>query len=395
MTDPGSSDSIVEPRVADRSASEQMNKSSVVDIWRSSSFLFQITAPLQIHILSPTRFFSCGATLIEHGCVNVEEIRRHRVSDALQDSSFLSAAPAKSTSSHSETLCLCVPFSLHDTPDKSQLLSQVKDQLMMSFSFRKLLHQIKDYSCHFTSGGALEHLEENSQTPLRKLSVLCPLQLSPTVNMPRDAAIIIEDDRPTLLLSRLSDQSSSSSHGDVTGFEAEPLEPWNKGVELQDESDASPPDSAHSGSKSKSMDLGNSSQDVGPALGLKKSSSLESLQTAMVEVLLNGDIPLHRPLPRMRGRGCNESFRAAMDRSYERPRASRAGAEEEDEGMETYKSDLSAAVPQVNRQPLTDNDSLFLFIYIKSEFGIARGRMCQCEIPSRENESGCVCLLLF
>lgn len=73
---------------------------------------------------------------------------------------------------------------------------------------------------------------------------------------------------------------------------------------------------------------------MGPSLGLKKSSSLESLQTAVAEVTLNGDLPFHRPRPRIiRGRGCNESFRAAIDKSYDRP----AAMEEDDEGMETCK----------------------------------------------------------
>ncbi|MBN3298883.1 partitioning defective 3 homolog B [Amia ocellicauda] len=59
--------------------------------------------------------------------------------------------------------------------------------------------------------------------------------------------------------------------------------------------------------------------DLGPTLGLKKSSSLESLQTAMSEVKKN-ELPFHRPRPHMvRGRGCNESFRAAIDKSYDGP----------------------------------------------------------------------------
>lgn len=79
---------------------------------------------------------------------------------------------------------------------------------------------------------------------------------------------------------------------------------------------------------------GSSTRDVGPSLGLKKSSSLESLQTAVAEVTLNGDLPFHRPRPRIiRGRGCNESFRAAIDKSYDRAPA----MDEDDEGMETRK----------------------------------------------------------
>ncbi|XP_059962385.1 partitioning defective 3 homolog B isoform X3 [Mesoplodon densirostris] len=61
------------------------------------------------------------------------------------------------------------------------------------------------------------------------------------------------------------------------------------------------------------------SKDFGPTLGLKKSSSLESLQTAVAEVRKN-ELPFHRPRAHVvRGRGCNESFRAAIDKSYDGP----------------------------------------------------------------------------
>lgn len=61
--------------------------------------------------------------------------------------------------------------------------------------------------------------------------------------------------------------------------------------------------------------------ELGPTLGLKKSSSLESLQTAMSEVNRQNEfLPFHRPRQNMvRGRGCNESFRAAIDKSYDGP----------------------------------------------------------------------------
>lgn len=69
-----------------------------------------------------------------------------------------------------------------------------------------------------------------------------------------------------------------------------------------------------------------SSKDFGPTLGLKKSSSLESLQTAVAEVRKN-ELSFHRPRPHVvRGRGCNESFRAAIDKSYD-------GPEDTEEGM--------------------------------------------------------------
>ncbi|XP_049632360.1 partitioning defective 3 homolog isoform X3 [Suncus etruscus] len=205
-------------------------------------------------------------------------------------------------------------------------------------------------------------------------------QLSPTVNMPQDDTVIIEDDRLPVLPPHLSDQSSSSSHDDV-GFvttdgtwakatitdsadcslspDVDPVLAFQRegfGRQSMSEkrtkqfSDASQLDFVKT-RKSKSMDLGiadetklntvddqkagSPSRDVGPSLGLKKSSSLESLQTAVAEVTLNGDIPFHRPRPRIiRGRGCNESFRAAIDKSYDKP-----VVDDDDEGMETLEED--------------------------------------------------------
>ncbi|XP_078795348.1 partitioning defective 3 homolog B isoform X3 [Oryzias latipes] len=71
--------------------------------------------------------------------------------------------------------------------------------------------------------------------------------------------------------------------------------------------------------------------ELGPTLGLKKSSSLESLQTAILEVNRKNELlPFHRPRPNMvRGRGCNESFRAAIDKSYDGP-----AEDDEDEGSD-------------------------------------------------------------
>ncbi|KAK1794892.1 hypothetical protein P4O66_010092, partial [Electrophorus voltai] len=232
-------------------------------------------------------------------------------------------------------------------------------------------------------------------------------QLSPTVNMPQDDTVIIEDDGPPILPARLSDRSSSSSHDDI-GFVAEVPISWSTDLQNQDECSVSP-DADTDGAfqregfgrqsmsekrtkqygdatqldiiktrKSKSMDLvadefnltprpnrteGNTTQDVGPSLGLTKSSSLESLQTAVAEVTLNGDVPFHRPRPRIiRGRGCNESFRAAIDKSYERPGASLPGEEEEedeeeeDEGMETLEEDTEESSRSGRDSVSTAND---------------------------------------
>uniref|UniRef100_A0A3Q1I9A8 PDZ domain-containing protein n=1 Tax=Anabas testudineus TaxID=64144 RepID=A0A3Q1I9A8_ANATE len=216
--------------------------------------------------------------------------------------------------------------------------------------------------------GGLEGLDDNLMPRQGMMPrTIGNYQLSPTVNMPQDDTVIIEDDRPPLLPPHLSDQSSSSSHDDI-GFTAdmtpvlshlssstlspdENLAFQREGFGRQSMSEKRTKQFADAAQleiiktrKSKSMDLGttlktftgSSTKDVGPSLGLKKSSSLESLQTAVAEVTLNGDLPFHRPRPRIiRGRGCNESFRAAIDKSYDRP----AATEEDDEGMETLEED--------------------------------------------------------
>ncbi|XP_071416029.1 partitioning defective 3 homolog isoform X13 [Pithys albifrons albifrons] len=229
--------------------------------------------------------------------------------------------------------------------------------------------------------GGIEGLSESPTKNVTLSRIMGKYQLSPTVNMPQDDTVIIEDDRLSVLPPHLSDQSSSSSHDDV-GFGTVDAGGWAKaainestdctlspdvdpvlafqregfGRQSMSEkrtkqfSDASQLEFVKT-RKSKSMDLGiadetklstmddqktgSPTRDVGPSLGLKKSSSLESLQTAVAEVTLNGDIPFHRPRPRIiRGRGCNESFRAAIDKSYDKP-----VADDDDEGMETLEED--------------------------------------------------------
>ncbi|KAM6900623.1 partitioning defective 3 homolog [Xenentodon cancila] len=194
-------------------------------------------------------------------------------------------------------------------------------------------------------------------------------QLSPTVNMPQDDIVMIEDDRPPVLPAHLSDQSSSSSHDDM-GFVGEDRAPWIHELPSQNECSLSPDADADISfqregfgrqsmsekrtkqyenaaqleiiktRKSKSMDLGSADQEVGPTLGLKKSSSLESLQTAAVEAALNNEIKVHRIRSHIvRGRGCNESFRAAIDKSYEKP-SIRA---KEDNSTETLDEDTEGS----------------------------------------------------
>ncbi|MBN3319757.1 PAR3L protein, partial [Atractosteus spatula] len=89
--------------------------------------------------------------------------------------------------------------------------------------------------------------------------------------------------------------------------------------------------------------------DLGPTLGLKKSSSLESLQTAMSEVKKN-ELPFHRPRPHMvRGRGCNESFRAAIDKSYDGP------PEADDDELSDQSSGRDTPASGSSRQGNPDN----------------------------------------
>uniref|UniRef100_A0A8C6SIE5 Par-3 family cell polarity regulator n=1 Tax=Neogobius melanostomus TaxID=47308 RepID=A0A8C6SIE5_9GOBI len=189
------------------------------------------------------------------------------------------------------------------------------------------------------------------------LSVAANYQLSPTVNMPQDDIVMIEDDRPPLIPPHLSDQSSSSSHDDM-GFIGESAGGWIHDIPDQTECTLSPDAEADvtflregfgrqsmsekrtkqfenanqldivRSRKSKSMDLGtslhgkwsSSGPQVGPSLGLKKSASLESLQTAMAEVT---------------------SFRAAIDKSYERPGA--IASTEEDTSMDTLDEDTEGS----------------------------------------------------
>ncbi|XP_075036292.1 partitioning defective 3 homolog B isoform X2 [Mixophyes fleayi] len=86
-------------------------------------------------------------------------------------------------------------------------------------------------------------------------------------------------------------------------------------------------------------------KDLGPRLGLRMSSSLESLQTAVAEVKKN-ELPFYRPRPHMvRGRGCNESFRAAIDKSYDAP-------DTEEDGLSDVSSHSGRETPNSESTPL-------------------------------------------
>ncbi|XP_039334546.1 partitioning defective 3 homolog isoform X16 [Saimiri boliviensis] len=216
--------------------------------------------------------------------------------------------------------------------------------------------------------GGIEGLDESPSRNAALSRIMGKYQLSPTVNMPQDDTVIIEDDRLPVLPPHLSDQSSSSSHDDV-GFVTTDAGTWAKAA-ISDSADCSlSPDvdpvlafqregfgrQIADETKLNTVDdqkAGSPSRDVGPSLGLKKSSSLESLQTAVAEVTLNGDIPFHRPRPRIiRGRGCNESFRAAIDKSYDKP-----AVDDDDEGMETLEEDTEESSRSGRESVSTSSD---------------------------------------
>ncbi|XP_037124365.1 partitioning defective 3 homolog B-like [Syngnathus acus] len=97
----------------------------------------------------------------------------------------------------------------------------------------------------------------------------------------------------------------------------------------------------------------NADGTLGPTLGLWKSSSLESLQSAMSEVQQNdiqGQVPFHRPRPHMvRGRTCNQSFRIAIDKSYD-------GPSEDDDDQSEVSSGHETPVSSSSRQDLDAED---------------------------------------
>lgn len=87
--------------------------------------------------------------------------------------------------------------------------------------------------------------------------------------------------------------------------------------------------------------IGSAEQVVGPTLGLKKSSSLESLQRAIAAATVRDKINVQRMHSGIiRGRCCNESFRAAIDKSYEKS----GPAAREENSTETCECSLTYSV---------------------------------------------------
>ncbi|CAL9689573.1 unnamed protein product [Knipowitschia caucasica] len=286
--------------------------------------------------------------------------------------------------------------------------------------------------------GGLEGLDENLMPRQGTMPrTTAHYHLSPTVNMPQDDTVMIEEDGLPPLVQHMSDQSSSSSHDETHLYPAntpvwarddapvwtrdpDRAPAWTQELPSQPDSALGQDEPSSDGTgpptdgpflregfgrqsmsekrtkqfsdasaleilktrKSKSMDLvaddinllrcrdntaGSTPAGLGPSLGLKKSSSLESLQTAVAE--LNVGVALHRPRPHriVRGRGCNESFRAAIDKSYDGEER-RGPATEEDEGMDTLEEDTECSSRSgrdsvstvADTTPLSGTDKLLL-----------------------------------
>uniref|UniRef100_A0A3P8VWA3 Par-3 family cell polarity regulator n=1 Tax=Cynoglossus semilaevis TaxID=244447 RepID=A0A3P8VWA3_CYNSE len=243
------------------------------------------------------------------------------------------------------------PKNCEEVPGSPTALEQQLNSLMDGHE-RRISHSLYD---------PVEGLDNIASPRTNVVRRIGSYQLSPTVNMPQDDIVMIEDDRPPLLPANLSDQSSSSSHDDM-GFVGENPVTWihdslspdvdpdgtfqREGFGRQSMSEKRTKQYSNAAEldivksrKSKSMDLGEFS--VGPSLGLKKSSSLESLQTAVAEAALKSEINVNRQSSRIvRGRGCNESFRAAIDKSYEKPGVTLT---EDENSMETLDEDTEGS----------------------------------------------------
>ncbi|CAB1439047.1 unnamed protein product, partial [Pleuronectes platessa] len=260
-----------------------------------------------------------------------------------------------------------------EAPGSPPVLEQSMNSLLDNHE-RRISHSLYE---------TIEDFDNISTSRTNVMGRIGNYQLSPTVNMPQDDIVMIEDDRPPLLPAHLSDQSSSSSHDDM-GFVGENPVSWIHELPSQNECSLSLDADADTSfqregfgrqsmsekrikqyenanqleiiktRKSKSMDLGTAEQEVGPALGLKKSSSLESLQTAVAELSVKSEINVNRPRSRIiRSRGCNESFRAAIDKSYENPGVP---STEEENSMETLDEDTEGSSRSGRESMSTSSD---------------------------------------
>uniref|UniRef100_A0A0A9XM93 PDZ domain-containing protein n=2 Tax=Lygus hesperus TaxID=30085 RepID=A0A0A9XM93_LYGHE len=177
--------------------------------------------------------------------------------------------------------------------------------------------------------------------------------ISPTINMPPSESVIIEDDDPPYLSNHVQRQesndnkssqqpqqrnsTSSSQTNDITyasqlslddggGFSRDAFGRQSMSEKRHAALDAKSTDTYQRNKKAreerdKAKKDGHNNDlkvQLGPSLGMKKSSSLESLQTMVQEMQMceneEGSFRSQSGSRIVRGRGCNESFRAAVDR---------------------------------------------------------------------------------
>lgn len=151
---------------------------------------------------------------------------------------------------------------------------------------------------------------------------------SPTVHQaPRDTVMIEQSPESQANVSKMSDSDVTDvAYASQTSLE-EPISAFARdqpGRQSMSEKrhatlDAKSTDTYQRSRKAR-LEREQATKEVGPTLGMKKSSSLESLQTMMTEFKMDnvrGSATRSKNSKVVRGRGCNESFRAAVDRSYE------------------------------------------------------------------------------
>ncbi|XP_025408039.1 partitioning defective 3 homolog isoform X4 [Sipha flava] len=171
---------------------------------------------------------------------------------------------------------------------------------------------------------------------------------SPTTNQSSDEMLIIEEDppiyntvsrkkieeeKPTSVISPQQARTGSTST-DVTYASQLSLDNANSGFSRDAFGRQSMSEKRHAtldakntdtyqrnkklreerGDDNKSRNSFPSKQQLGPSLGMKKSSSLESLQTMVQEVQMTDGGTKRGNVRVVRGRGCDESFRAAVDK---------------------------------------------------------------------------------
>ncbi|XP_076851995.1 partitioning defective 3 homolog, partial [Brachyhypopomus gauderio] len=124
----------------------------------------------------------------------------------------------------------------HPHPDQELLGHPHPDQELLDHHHPGLERRIS----HSLYPGGVGHLDDpTTPRPTVVGRIMSTYQLSPTVNMPQDDTVIIEDDRPPLLPAHLSDQSSTSSHDDM-GFATEVPVSWSTDMQNQNECSLSP-----------------------------------------------------------------------------------------------------------------------------------------------------------